>query len=171
MHLACHVPTKHCTRCLAALLTEACACPTSEISAGMHLLAQGPCCTHPSAQHHSGHIVTIQEVLLGWEDTLGTGATRPGYGSKCRGSGGCGSWGWVVGEALTLVLGHSSPVAPWSSGSSYLPKTLAMLPSNSMSETTSGITCPCSAREMLEDLKLLLMKVTWITSLGRVESW
>lgn len=40
-----------------------------------------------------------------------------------------------------------------------------------MSETKSGITCPCSPREMLEDLKLLLMEVMWITSLGRVESW
>lgn len=29
--------------------------------------AQGHCCTHPSAQRHSGHIVPTQEVLLGGE--------------------------------------------------------------------------------------------------------
>lgn len=61
-------------------------------------------------------------------------------------------------------------MVPLPTGSSHSPTMLAMLPSNSTSAMKSGIAFPCSARVTLGDPELLLMKVIWITSLGRVES-
>lgn len=61
---------------------------------------------------------------------------------------------------------HRPPeLRPSPVGSLPLPKMLAMLLSSSRSVMKAGTTCRCRVTAMLEDWKLLITKVMWITSL------
>lgn len=73
-------------------------------------------------------------------------------------------------QSRGLGLGHKHcppELRPSPFGSPPLPKMLAMLLSSSRSVMKAGTTCRCRVTAMLEDWKLLITKVMWITSLER----